>query len=366
MILEVSPSSHCLILFHSASSTRSSLSISIPKVQSPTHAMVDYISVVVSGVLSKSHTLAKLQVRLCLADFAWSPTTTLQNAKILLGPFESLRNVRQPQIVGISTGKPNHNAMLSVQRPVGTRGSRSPICSVPALPTANAMWLEGLAEHAIQWCKKMSTTSERNLIPRSPIRAMFTSFKEFYAELANLVRDVTFIQGRHSFLHRARVAREHENVEAFRDLRNELIQYWYAYLEREERKKKNMEMRLASMLETDVYPSHEWEEASMRLPSVASSSKTKEPLPLSEILNLDSNALLRELGPGLLIQPSKREERCGEPGPSTKRRRMDSGFSEMTEVDDSPSTVEADSEEAMYVGKGKGKMTAKEVIFIDS
>jgi hypothetical protein len=228
------------------------------------------------------------------------------------------------------------------------------------------MWLEGLAEHAIEWCKKMSTTSERNLIPRSPIRAMFTSFKEFYAELANLVRDVTFIQGRHSFLHRARVAREHENVEAFRDLRNELIQYWYAYLEREERKKKNMEMRLASMLETDVYPSHEWEEASMRLPSVASSSKTKEPLPLSEILNLDSNALLRELGPGLLIQPSKREERWGEPGPSTKRRRMDSGFSEMTEVDDSPSTVEADSEEAVYVGKGKGKVTAKEVIFIDS
>jgi hypothetical protein len=227
------------------------------------------------------------------------------------------------------------------------------------------MWLEGLAEHATEWSRKMSAKSERNLIPRSPIRAMFTSFKEFYAELANLVRDVTFIQGRHAFLHRARVAREHENVEAFRELRNELIQYWYAYLEREERKKKNMEMRLASMLETDVYPSHEWEEASMRLPPVASSSRTKESLPLSEILNLDSNALLRELGPGLLIQSGKREERCGEPGPSTKRKRVDSGFSEMTDVDDSPGTVENDSEEVVYVGKGKGKMTAKEVICIE-
>jgi hypothetical protein len=63
--------------------------------------------------------------------------------------------------------------------------------------------------------------------------------------------------GRRAFLHRARVAREHEDVESFRHIRNELIEYWYAYIEQEDRKKENMNRKMSRMLETDTYPSHE-------------------------------------------------------------------------------------------------------------
>ena len=83
---------------------------------------------------------------------------------------------------------------------------------------------------------------------------MFTELKEFYTRLAATVPEVTTRPGRRSFLHRARVAREQENVEAFRDLRNELIGYWEAYLEQEERKKDDMSRRLSKMLDADVYP----------------------------------------------------------------------------------------------------------------
>jgi hypothetical protein len=93
---------------------------------------------------------------------------------------------------------------------------------------------------------------------------MFTEFKNFYSKLSSVVPDVTFRGGRHAFLHRARVAREQEDIESFRHLRNELIQYWYAYIDQEERKKNDMNARLSKMLDTDIYPSHEREDPPQR------------------------------------------------------------------------------------------------------
>lgn len=89
---------------------------------------------------------------------------------------------------------------------------------------------------------------------------MFTTFKDFYTHLSTSVHEITARSGRHAFLHRARVAREQEDVEAFRHLRNELIQVWYMHLDREERTKREMGERLARMLEGDCYPASEWQE----------------------------------------------------------------------------------------------------------
>lgn len=237
------------------------------------------------------------------------------------------------------------------------------------------MYVEGLAEYAHEWCKKLSTKSDKNLIPKSPIRAMFTSFKEFYTELACLVRDVTYISGRHAFLHRARVARENEDVASFRELRNELIQYWYAYLEREGRKKRGMERKLAGMLEADVYPSHEWDGGKTSLNGETSNDTKRRqirlidegaPDELHQILNRCSSKFSEELDVGCVAQLGGKEW-CGEPGPSNrmKKRRVNSGFSEMTVEGSSPSTVGDGGEEVAYVGKGKGRMGAAEVIYID-
>jgi hypothetical protein len=201
-------------------------------------------------------------VRLCLADFEWTHEQILANTKLIVGPFEHLRNVRQPQILGIFMGKPNHNAMLTVQRPHWR--SRAAICSVPLLPTRTPLLIPGMPDfdaYTASWTRWVSSCSSSALTKKPPIRAMFTSFKDFYSELSAVVPGITFIQGRSAFLHRARVAREQENVEAFRHLRNELIQYWYNYLEQEERKKVEMNQRLGRMLDTDVYPSHEWQDS---------------------------------------------------------------------------------------------------------
>ncbi|KAF2820138.1 hypothetical protein CC86DRAFT_412591 [Ophiobolus disseminans] len=244
----------------------------------------DYISVVVSGVLAKSRNLCKLQVHLCLADFDWSHEQTLANTKLIVGPFESLRNVRQPQILGVSMGKPNHNAMLTIQRPVHSSGSRAPICSVPPLPRHTLCLMPGMPDfdaYASDWARWMSASSSSTITKKPPIRSMFTAFKDFYSELSSVVHAVTYVSGRQGFLHRARVAREQEDVESFRHLRNELIQYWYAYLEQEERKKNDLNKRMSRMLDSDIYPSHEWDQSpnpSRRSSSTTQASSSKSPV----------------------------------------------------------------------------------------
>lgn len=105
----------------------------------------------------------------------------------------------------------------------------------------------------------MTAPSSSAITKRPPIKEMFTQFKDFYSKLAQFSPDITYHHGRHAFLHRARVAREQEDVDSFRHLRNELICYWQIYLDTEERRKTDMNVRLGKMLDSDVYPSHEWE-----------------------------------------------------------------------------------------------------------
>jgi hypothetical protein len=214
---------------------------------------------VVSGVLAKSRNFCKLQVRLCLADFDWPHEDILANTKIIVGPLERLRNVRQPQLLGVFVGKPPHNHMLTVQRSTqlvvhGSIVDRpSPVCSVPALPTHSPVLVSGMKDfdaYTADWARWISSSSASPITAKSPIRVMFTEFKEFYTKLAIVVPDVTCRTGKHAFLHRARVAREQEAVEDFRHLRNELIQYWYMYLDQEELKKNDLNTRLSRMLDS--------------------------------------------------------------------------------------------------------------------
>lgn len=225
--------------------------------------LTDYISVVVSGVLAKSKNLCKLQVRLCLADFDWPHEQTLANTKIILGPFERLRNVRQPQVLGVYQGRPFHNTMITVQRPPSmTPGSVAPICSVPELPTHSPLIAPGIPDfdaYCADFARWISSDSNSSVMTKPPIRAMFTEFKDFYSKLSCVVGSIARLGGRQAFLHRARVAREQEDVESFRRIRNELIMYWYSYLEDEEIKKKDINARMSKMLDTDIYPSHEWD-----------------------------------------------------------------------------------------------------------
>ncbi|CAN9325341.1 unnamed protein product [Alternaria alternata] len=234
----------------------------------------DYVSVVVSGILAKSKKLFKLQVRLGLDDFQWDEYEILSNGKLLFSPFERLRNVRQPSIGGVFDGRPNNNSVYSVipgtsQIYSAPTGHYENCCSVPSMPTNKPMLVAGMPAfdaYAAEWKHQVSSESSNAITEEPPIRKMFTEFRNFYSELANYVPDVTFRNGRHTFLHRARVAREQEDVVAFREIRNELIRYWEAYKADEERKKREMDKRLGKLLESDMYPSHEWEDASPTRP----------------------------------------------------------------------------------------------------
>ncbi|KAJ4358606.1 uncharacterized protein N0V89_003190 [Didymosphaeria variabile] len=234
----------------------------------------DYIGVVISGILSKACNLCRLNVRLGFSKFIWTEEELYTNIRTLVGPFKRLRNVRQPRFLGVYEGTPQTNFMISLPVPgqaatftTPTNGSphgrpSTPLCSVPQLPIRVPLFVcaqPGFAEYRSNWERWIASASTTSLISKPPIRAMFTELKEFYTRLAATVPDVTARNGRHAFLHRARVAREQENVEAFRHLRNELIGYWEAYLEQEERKKDDMNRRLSRMLDVDVYPAS-WDE----------------------------------------------------------------------------------------------------------
>jgi hypothetical protein len=143
----------------------------------------------------------------------------------------------------------------------------APLCSVPRLPTHTSLiFAEDPKFDAYKqgWEKLVSKISDDSLPAKPPIRGMFTEFKQFYTKLSAIVPAVMHRHGKHAFLHRARVARENENVEAFRHLRNELIHYWYLYVEQEEQRKRDMEAHMSRMLDSDVYPSNEMESVSPR------------------------------------------------------------------------------------------------------
>ncbi|KAJ6280759.1 hypothetical protein J3E71DRAFT_220679 [Bipolaris maydis] len=277
----------------------------------------DYISVVVSGILAKAKNLYKLQVRLCLADFAWQEEQILSNSKLLFSPFERLRNVRQPTLGGVFTGRPDSNSMYPIERTTGRYPlaagtgciqSALPayyeLCSVPSLPTDHPVLLPGIPAfdaYATEWRRQISSKGTANVLQEPLIRKMFTEFRNFYTEFANHVPDITLKSGRHTFLHRARVAREQEDVIAFRAIRAELLDYWTKHLEDQERKKRTMETRIARFLQSDKYPSHVWEEPiPVQSPDALPTQISKSPVAL------DTESMARDGIPmtGNLIQRS--------------------------------------------------------------
>jgi hypothetical protein len=193
--------------------------------------------------------------------------------------------VRQASLGGVFEGKPDNNSMYSVARGgvniVDAQPGSYAICSVPSIPTNSLVLAPGippLNTYAANWRRWISATGSTPMTEDPQIRRMFTEFKDFYTHLSGIVREVTYRNGRHTFLHRARVAREQEDVIAFREIRSELIQYWEMYLAQEEQKKKDMDRRLCKLLSSDSYPSHEWEAMSPKQHNSSSGHSIQSPV----------------------------------------------------------------------------------------
>ena len=125
----------------------------------------DYIGVVVTGILSKARNLCRLNVRLGFSKFLWTEQELQINVKTLVGPFERLRNVRQPRLLGIYEGTPQTNFMISLPipsqamnflPPIGQTQVRpaTPLCSVPQLPDKVSLLIgdhPNFAEYRSNW-----------------------------------------------------------------------------------------------------------------------------------------------------------------------------------------------------------------------
>lgn len=210
----------------------------------------DYVGVVVSGILSRSHILCRLNVRVGLTNFQWPEELILANVRKLVEPFERLRKVNQPRFCGIYEGTTSTPLAITVQRRLGLN-----LCSIARLSTHTILLGPGnprFEEYKRTWEACLASSSAA---PGKPaIRTMFSELKTFYSKLHMYLPEIHRM-GKHAFLHRARVAREMEDVEAFREVRNELILYWTKYLEQEEAKKEDMYKKLNRMLDVDTYSS---------------------------------------------------------------------------------------------------------------
>lgn len=270
----------------------------------------DYVSVVVSGILAKAQKLCKLQVRLCLSEFQWTEEQILCNTNLLLGPFERLRNVRQVSLGGVFRGRPDDNSMLFVSPQVsyirGLPSDHLETCSVPSIPTNNPVLAAGMPAfdaYASEWKRKISSESSTAVTEEPPIRRMFAEFRNFYTQLSSYVPDIMYRSGKHTFLHRARVAREQEDVIAFREIQKELVHYWTAYLINEEDRKSKINKTLGSLLDSDKYPSHVWEETSTKHPKFLAGNSAQSPI------LLDSDRVARDSMPARKVFPPQQSDR---------------------------------------------------------
>ncbi|KAF2203136.1 hypothetical protein GQ43DRAFT_430140 [Delitschia confertaspora ATCC 74209] len=224
----------------------------------------DYVGVVVSGILSKARNLCKLNVRLAFSKFTWTDDELFVNTKRLVEPFQRLRNIRQPRFLGVYEGTVDAPYMINIP----SAGA----CSVPPLPTHTLLLGLGNTQfdsYRKSWEECLSKTTA--VPPQNfPLRAMFTEFKQFYTNLLTIIPKIQR-PGKFAFLHRARVAREENDVDAFRELRYHLITYWNLYLENQDAIRRDMDHRLGRLLDADTYPEAESSSMSSNMNRTSSS-----------------------------------------------------------------------------------------------
>ncbi|KAF2274590.1 uncharacterized protein EI97DRAFT_103138 [Westerdykella ornata] len=214
----------------------------------------DYVAVAVSGILGKAEHLSRLEIRICFCDFDWTQDKLLTNARCVLGPLQRLRNVLKPTLHGIY-------ALSGFSTPSSRFVAQQHLLSLHDCAFSKSRMLVGPGNKAFDEYKAMLETAlaqkaNTSVIEKSRIHAMFIGLKDFYAQFLKMAPSEVGLprQGKESFIHRARVAREMEDLETFRLLQNELVQAWLDYLERWARQKQSLSQSLARMLAMDTYP----------------------------------------------------------------------------------------------------------------
>ncbi|KAF2837836.1 hypothetical protein M501DRAFT_936896, partial [Patellaria atrata CBS 101060] len=206
--------------------------------------------------LKRSRGLNRLNVKLDIdTGFNWEQQQLITNAKILLEPFLKLRQVGHPclrDIGRVSISSPaRYQSKTTVFAPRINYGTNyMPRCVVPYIPSTA---IEDITWQNYQQDWEKCLQSNTPTPARSPMYRMFMEMKKFYKELTGSLTGLSK-GGRDDWLHRARVAREQDDLQGFYDVRKEMVDTWQLYLEGEEAKKNILTNALSKMLDGDPAP----------------------------------------------------------------------------------------------------------------
>lgn len=196
-------------------------------------------------------------MRLGLKIFDWPSELVVINTKLLVGPFERLRCVRLPRLLGVFNAYDPSDLYGHRHRPCNNTNNRYTTSkSSDPLPILGP-GMPAFDSFAIEWQRRLALEAPSNILSKSPMTRLFTEFRSFHNRLVKIIPEIPNQQGRNNLLHRARVAREHEDITAFRALRAELVQYWHNYLREQEKLQAEVNAALYRMVEADTLPSED-------------------------------------------------------------------------------------------------------------
>ncbi|XPS93953.1 hypothetical protein M3J09_003279 [Ascochyta lentis] len=228
----------------------------------------DLVGVVVSGVLAKARLLCSLQVHVNLKKFYWDPDIVLSITKLLVGPFERLRCVRKPRLMRAFCGDALAELYAQRHRPYNDKRNRCITPTPPDLQPTISSGMPAFDSYAAYWNRQLAPEAPSKILSKSPMTHLFMEFRAFQNCLLNIIPRVIESHSR-GYLHRARVAREHENIAAFRAVKAELVQHWHDYLAQQELQRAEVNTFLLRMTNADVYPNEESTSVTTRLGSAA-------------------------------------------------------------------------------------------------
>lgn len=213
---------------------------------------LDYVSIVVSGVLAKARKLNNLSVSVEIKDSRQLPPNAIDNAILLLAPFRRLRRVTKPHFMGVFHDRTQAPAHVHIHE-----GSRHPPthCSGRHMTQPSAVFVSGMTDFdvfAADWRRTLASDAPSAVVPQSPMTKLFLAFKTLHEKLMCAMPQAVRV-GRQCFLHRARVARVQEDVGGFRAVVADLLACWRRHLQDQDRERREVNFALQSMLDADLY-----------------------------------------------------------------------------------------------------------------
>ncbi|OJD31993.1 uncharacterized protein BKCO1_4200057 [Diplodia corticola] len=239
--------------------------------------------------LARARSLNKLNVRVVCTRFdRWTPAKALANFKLITQPLMSLRNVMHPLLEppykGLLWFPSNHRNSSKRHLPTSTFAditTPDSIADAPLPPSWSyriaGRFIPPTSQQANTYAEFLSykrvfesiTASAEPVPPKPPIARMFSAFKRVYLECASLILSPNPANSAHStnsttnsttttteplpfgasnYLHRARVARENADLDAFVAARNGFVRRWNTHLEQRYR-----ELARVNGLVVDMY-----------------------------------------------------------------------------------------------------------------